>query len=123
MLWLGAAGGGFEAPPRNLFKSLPISRRGVGGDTFRSSPIATRPARLAQPTPPKAKPKNERKKRPNPQKQIFCRAELPSKPHPIEKDDYRPPSRNQFRGLIASAVVGGTAETPPPKIASALCCF
>ena len=37
------------------FKSLPISRRGVGGDTFRSSPIAIRPARLAEPTAPKTK--------------------------------------------------------------------
>ena len=27
------------------FKSVPIFRRGVGGDTFRQSPIATRPAR------------------------------------------------------------------------------
>ena len=72
-------------------------RRGVGGDTFRSSHIATRPARLAQPTPPKDKPKKTTQKHPNPQTQIFCRAELPSKPHPIEKDDYRPPSRNQCR--------------------------
>ncbi len=55
------------------FESLPIFRRGVCGDTFRSSPIATRPARLAQPTAPKTKPKERRQQFPNPQNKNICR--------------------------------------------------
>jgi hypothetical protein len=93
MLWLGAAGGGFEAPPRILFQRIPIFRRGVGGDTFRSSPIATRPARRRPGShnrrPPKPNQQKRTQKTSKSTKQTICRSELPSKPHPIEKEKGR----------------------------------
>jgi hypothetical protein len=93
MLWLGAEGGGFEAPPRILFKSIPIFRRGVGGDTFRSSPIATRPARRRPGShnrrPPKPNQQKRTQKTSKSTKKTICRSELPSKPHPIEKEKGR----------------------------------
>ena len=93
MLWLGAEGGGFEAPPRILFQSIPIFRRGVGGDTFRSSPIATRPARRRPGShnrrPPKPNQQKRTQKTSKSTKKTICRSELPSKPHPIEKEKGR----------------------------------